>query len=97
MHTKQPLSKPEHTGRAYAVLPYVGMVTIWLNDYKWLKVRDRRPVGRLRFRQKKQQMKQVECMANADVERNERTEQMEDCLICAINHLHQISKILSFR
>jgi len=32
------ISRKEIMGRAYAVLPYVGMVTIWLNDYKWLKV-----------------------------------------------------------
>jgi len=32
------ISRREIMGRAYAVLPYVGMVTIWLNDYKWLKV-----------------------------------------------------------
>merc|ERR1712096_20962 len=32
------ITRKEVMGRAYAVLPYVGMVTIWLNDYKWLKV-----------------------------------------------------------
>ena len=31
------LSKKEIMGRAQAYLPYVGMVTIWLNDYPWLK------------------------------------------------------------
>ncbi|CAK9102418.1 unnamed protein product [Durusdinium trenchii] len=31
------LSRKEIMGRAQAYLPYVGMVTIWLNDYPWLK------------------------------------------------------------
>lgn len=31
------LKKEEVMGRAVGWLPYVGMVTIWLNDYPWLK------------------------------------------------------------
>ncbi|CEM27628.1 unnamed protein product [Vitrella brassicaformis CCMP3155] len=31
------LNKSDIMGRAIAFLPYVGMVTIWLNDYPWLK------------------------------------------------------------
>jgi signal peptidase len=31
------LKKSNVMGRAYAFIPYVGMVTIWLNDYPWLK------------------------------------------------------------
>ncbi len=31
------LSKKNLIGRAYAFIPYVGMVTIWLNDFPWLK------------------------------------------------------------
>jgi signal peptidase I len=31
------LNKKNLIGRAYAFIPYVGMVTIWLNDFPWLK------------------------------------------------------------
>ena len=31
------ITKEELMGRAKAYLPYVGMVTIWLNDYPWFK------------------------------------------------------------
>jgi signal peptidase len=31
------LTKKNIMGRAYAFLPYVGMITIWLNDFPWLK------------------------------------------------------------
>eukprot|EP00386_Alphamonas_edax_P008757 GDKI01028527.1.p1 GENE.GDKI01028527.1~~GDKI01028527.1.p1 ORF type:complete len:196 (-),score=55.24 GDKI01028527.1:39-587(-) len=31
------LNKQHLMGRAVGFLPYVGMVTIWLNDYPWLK------------------------------------------------------------
>jgi len=31
------LKKSNIMGRAYAFIPYVGMVTIWLNDFPWLK------------------------------------------------------------
>merc|ERR1711879_687436 len=31
------ISKKDIMGRARAYMPYVGMVTIWLNDYPWLK------------------------------------------------------------
>mmetsp|Transcript_8389 Transcript_8389/g.19748 ORF Transcript_8389/g.19748 Transcript_8389/m.19748 type:complete len:184 (-) Transcript_8389:101-652(-) len=31
------IGKKEIMGRAQAFLPYVGMITIWLNDYPWLK------------------------------------------------------------
>eukprot|EP00933_Yihiella_yeosuensis_P063073 TRINITY_DN66140_c0_g1_i1.p1 TRINITY_DN66140_c0_g1~~TRINITY_DN66140_c0_g1_i1.p1 ORF type:complete len:204 (+),score=34.30 TRINITY_DN66140_c0_g1_i1:68-613(+) len=31
------ISRKEIMGRAQGFLPYVGMVTIWLNDYPWLK------------------------------------------------------------
>jgi len=31
------IGKKEVMGRAQAFLPYVGMVTIWMNDYPWLK------------------------------------------------------------
>jgi signal peptidase len=31
------LKKSNVMGRAYAFIPFVGMVTIWLNDFPWLK------------------------------------------------------------
>jgi len=31
------ISKKEIMGRAVAILPYIGMITIWMNDYPWLK------------------------------------------------------------
>ena len=31
------LKKSNILGRAYAFIPYVGMITIWLNDFPWLK------------------------------------------------------------
>jgi signal peptidase len=31
------IGRKEVMGRAQAFLPYVGMITIWLNDYPWLK------------------------------------------------------------
>lgn len=31
------LKKSNIMGRAYAFIPFVGMVTIWLNDFPWLK------------------------------------------------------------
>lgn len=31
------LQKSNIMGRAYAFIPYVGMITIWLNDFPWLK------------------------------------------------------------
>jgi signal peptidase len=31
------LKKSNIMGRAYAFIPYVGMITIWLNDFPWLK------------------------------------------------------------
>merc|ERR1712203_624166 len=31
------ISRKEIMGRAQGFLPYVGMITIWLNDYPWLK------------------------------------------------------------
>jgi signal peptidase len=31
------LKKKNVIGRAYAFIPYVGMITIWLNDFPWLK------------------------------------------------------------
>jgi signal peptidase I len=31
------LNKKNLIGRAYAFIPYVGMITIWLNDFPWLK------------------------------------------------------------
>jgi len=31
------IARKEIMGRARAFMPYVGMVTIWLNDYPWLK------------------------------------------------------------
>mmetsp|Transcript_36592 Transcript_36592/g.80142 ORF Transcript_36592/g.80142 Transcript_36592/m.80142 type:complete len:184 (-) Transcript_36592:106-657(-) len=31
------IGRKEVMGRAKAFLPYVGMITIWLNDYPWLK------------------------------------------------------------
>eukprot|EP00441_Pelagodinium_beii_P032906 CAMPEP_0197633634 /NCGR_PEP_ID=MMETSP1338-20131121/9959_1 /TAXON_ID=43686 ORGANISM="Pelagodinium beii, Strain RCC1491" /NCGR_SAMPLE_ID=MMETSP1338 /ASSEMBLY_ACC=CAM_ASM_000754 /LENGTH=181 /DNA_ID=CAMNT_0043205343 /DNA_START=23 /DNA_END=568 /DNA_ORIENTATION=+ len=36
-HRQLFISRKEVMGRAQAYLPYVGMVTIWLNDYPWLK------------------------------------------------------------
>lgn len=36
-HRQLFIGKKEIMGRAQAFLPYVGMVTIWLNDYPWLK------------------------------------------------------------
>merc|ERR1712224_1041666 len=31
------ITRKEIMGRAQAFIPYVGMITIWLNDYPWLK------------------------------------------------------------
>lgn len=31
------LKKSNIMGRAYAFIPFVGMITIWLNDFPWLK------------------------------------------------------------
>eukprot|EP00397_Hematodinium_sp_SG-2012_P034776 GEMP01037330.1.p1 GENE.GEMP01037330.1~~GEMP01037330.1.p1 ORF type:complete len:199 (+),score=26.75 GEMP01037330.1:38-598(+) len=31
------ISRKEVMGRAFAILPYIGMITIWMNDYPWLK------------------------------------------------------------
>jgi len=31
------ITKSDIMGRAFAFLPYVGMITIWLNDYPWFK------------------------------------------------------------
>jgi signal peptidase len=31
------LKKSNIMGRAYAFIPYAGMITIWLNDFPWLK------------------------------------------------------------
>mmetsp|Transcript_34914 Transcript_34914/g.52544 ORF Transcript_34914/g.52544 Transcript_34914/m.52544 type:complete len:184 (+) Transcript_34914:113-664(+) len=36
-HRQLFITKKEIMGRARAYMPYVGMVTIWLNDYPWLK------------------------------------------------------------
>merc|ERR1711957_623844 len=36
-HRQLFLSRKEIMGRAQGFLPYVGMLTIWLNDYPWLK------------------------------------------------------------
>jgi len=36
-HKQLFIGKKEVMGRAKAFLPYVGMITIWLNDYPWLK------------------------------------------------------------
>merc|ERR1711907_17853 len=36
-HRQLFISRKEIMGRAQAFLPYVGMITIWLNDYPWLK------------------------------------------------------------
>lgn len=36
-HKQLFIGKKEVMGRAQAFLPYVGMITIWLNDYPWLK------------------------------------------------------------
>lgn len=36
-HRQLFISEKEIMGRPQAFLPYVGMVTIWLNDYPWLK------------------------------------------------------------
>mmetsp|Transcript_28580 Transcript_28580/g.81791 ORF Transcript_28580/g.81791 Transcript_28580/m.81791 type:complete len:182 (+) Transcript_28580:112-657(+) len=36
-HRQLFISRKEVMGRAQAFLPYVGMITIWLNDYPWLK------------------------------------------------------------
>mmetsp|Transcript_66123 Transcript_66123/g.166760 ORF Transcript_66123/g.166760 Transcript_66123/m.166760 type:complete len:183 (+) Transcript_66123:183-731(+) len=36
-HRQLFIGRKEVMGRAQAFLPYVGMITIWLNDYPWLK------------------------------------------------------------
>jgi len=36
-HRQLFIGKKEIMGRAQGFLPYVGMITIWLNDYPWLK------------------------------------------------------------
>merc|ERR1719473_666395 len=36
-HRQLFITRKEIMGRAQAFLPYVGMITIWLNDYPWLK------------------------------------------------------------
>eukprot|EP00408_Alexandrium_pacificum_P009194 CAMPEP_0171232476 /NCGR_PEP_ID=MMETSP0790-20130122/40428_1 /TAXON_ID=2925 /ORGANISM="Alexandrium catenella, Strain OF101" /LENGTH=181 /DNA_ID=CAMNT_0011698713 /DNA_START=70 /DNA_END=615 /DNA_ORIENTATION=- len=36
-HRQLFIGRKEVMGRAQGFLPYVGMVTIWLNDYPWLK------------------------------------------------------------
>mmetsp|Transcript_44253 Transcript_44253/g.127958 ORF Transcript_44253/g.127958 Transcript_44253/m.127958 type:complete len:182 (+) Transcript_44253:241-786(+) len=36
-HRQLFISRKEVMGTAEAFLPYVGMITIWLNDYPWLK------------------------------------------------------------
>lgn len=36
-HRQPFIGRKEIMGRAQAFLPYVGMLTIWLNDYPWLK------------------------------------------------------------
>ena len=32
------LTKKNIMGRAYGIIPYAGIITIWLNDYPWLKI-----------------------------------------------------------
>lgn len=32
------LSKKNMMGRAHGIIPFAGMITIWLNDYPWLKI-----------------------------------------------------------
>lgn len=36
-HRQLFITRKEIMGRAQAFLPYAGMITIWLNDYPWLK------------------------------------------------------------
>jgi len=36
-HRQMFITRKEIMGRAQGFLPYVGMITIWLNDYPWLK------------------------------------------------------------
>jgi len=36
-HKQLFITRKEIMGRAQGFLPYVGMITIWLNDYPWLK------------------------------------------------------------
>merc|ERR1712083_1210176 len=36
-HRQLFIGRKEVMGRAQGFLPYVGMITIWLNDYPWLK------------------------------------------------------------
>jgi len=36
-HKQNFIGRKEIMGRAVGFLPYVGMITIWLNDYPWLK------------------------------------------------------------
>merc|ERR1719487_2702 len=36
-HKQLFIGRKEVMGRAQGFLPYVGMITIWLNDYQWLK------------------------------------------------------------
>eukprot|EP00928_Gymnodinium_smaydae_P046432 TRINITY_DN30930_c0_g1_i1.p1 TRINITY_DN30930_c0_g1~~TRINITY_DN30930_c0_g1_i1.p1 ORF type:complete len:183 (+),score=38.34 TRINITY_DN30930_c0_g1_i1:81-629(+) len=36
-HRQLFIARKELMGRAQGFLPYVGMITIWLNDYTWLK------------------------------------------------------------